>query len=86
MTLGPGLKVKQLFRVVIYKFCIKLECLFQTFRCSTLGLLVLPMNIRLGKKILPRTNTLAYHENVLNYKQKSFITLVNIFTTFTVVI
>jgi hypothetical protein len=28
MTFCPGLKVKQLFRGVIYKFCNKLECLF----------------------------------------------------------
>jgi hypothetical protein len=35
----------------------------------------LPTNIRLGWKILPRTNTLAYYDNSLIMAVKSFITL-----------
>ncbi len=30
---------------------------------------------RLGWKTLTGTNTLAYYENLLNYRQKSFVTL-----------
>ncbi len=47
------------------------------FRYPTLGgrLLVLPTNIRIGWKGLPRTNTLAYYEHSLIACVKSFITM-----------
>ncbi len=47
-----------------------------SFGYYTLGwLLVLPANIRLGRKCLPSSNTLAYYEHEQITDVKSFITL-----------
>ncbi len=43
---------------------------------SLLYELALPTNIRLGWKVLPGTNTLAYYENLQIADVQSFITLV----------
>ena len=32
----------------------------------------LPVNIRIGLKVLPRTNTLAYYKKFINYCRKMF--------------
>jgi hypothetical protein len=44
------------------------------FVCPTLRLLALPTNIRLGKKGLPETSTLAYHDNSYIATVKSYVT------------